>query len=222
MALISFKHQLIFVKTTKTAGTSVEIDLSAKLEPEAVVTPIYPPVDGHVARNHLDGAGNPLFFNHMPARKIREILGADKFDAMTRICIEREPVTKCISHFHMLRNSALHNPDGAYQLSWDEYVAQGKFPLDLPKYTMMQDDQRLSLVTHVLRYDRLSRDLPPLLKSLGIEGFSLTSRAKSEYSADVLITPDQVTEAQRQKIERAYRPTTQFLSRFAGIDWSQP
>lgn len=222
MALVSFKHKLIFVKTTKTAGTSIETDLSQRLEPEAIVTPIYPPEDGHVARNHLGADGNPLFFNHMPAKQIREILGAETFQSMTRICVEREPVSKCISHFHMLRNSALHNPEGAYQLNWDEYVNKGDFPTDLPKYTLMQDDQPVSLVTHVLRYDRLASELPMLLNSLGIPDFSLRTRAKSEYSRKVLITPDQVTAAQRDKIERAFRPTTQFLGQFANIDWSQP
>lgn len=105
MALVSFKYGLVFVKTAKTAGTSIETDLSQRLEDNAIVTPVIPPEPGHVARNYLGPDGTPAFRNHMPARQIRALIGAERFNAMTRICVEREPVEKCISQFHMLRNA---------------------------------------------------------------------------------------------------------------------
>lgn len=215
MALISFKYRFIFVKTTKTAGTSIETDLSQRLEDEAIVTPIIPAEDGHVARNYLDEAGEPLFFNHMPASLIRDRLGEQTFGQMTRICVEREPVEKCISHFHMLRNSAIHNPDGAYQHSWADYVAEKKFPNDVFRYSENRDGQRVSMMTHILRYDRLSQDLPALLADLGIPDFHLTTRAKSEYSRNRLISPEQVTPEQRATIYEAFAPSL----RVSGIDW---
>lgn len=222
MALVSLDHNLIFLKTRKTAGTSIETDLSQRLEPRAIVTPIFPPMPGHEARNYQNEQGEPLYFNHMHGRLVRDRLGAEKFNSMTRICVEREPVRKCISYFHMMRNSALHNPDGAYQHSWDEFVEAGDFPIDLDMYSEVKEGRRVSLVTHILRHDRLEVELPALLADLGIPDFILKSRAKSEYSRNVLITPDQVTPAQRARIENAYRETTQFLGQFAGIDWSQP
>ncbi len=39
MALVSFKYNIVFVKTQKTAGSSIEVDLGARLEESAVVTP---------------------------------------------------------------------------------------------------------------------------------------------------------------------------------------
>ncbi len=50
--IISHEHRFIFVKTRKTAGTSVEVFLADHVEPGAIVTPVRPPVEGHVARNH--------------------------------------------------------------------------------------------------------------------------------------------------------------------------
>lgn len=222
MALVSFDHNLIFLKTRKTAGTSIETDLSQRLEPGAIVTPIIPPMPGHEARNYQNEKGEPLYFNHMHARQVRDRLGEEKFQSMTRICVEREPVRKCISYFHMLRNSELHNPGGAYQLSWDEFVEAGEFTIDLDMYSEVKEGRRVSLVTHILRHDRLETELPALLTKLGIPGFTLQARAKSEYSRNVLVTPDQVTPSQRARINEAYRENTQFLDQFAGINWSQP
>lgn len=217
MALISFQHRFIFVKTQKTAGTSVETDLSPRLEPEAIVTPIIPPEPGHVARNYQDDQGNALYFNHMPLTLIRERLGAGQFNSMARICIEREPVSKCISHFHMLRNSPIHDwPDGVTR-SWDEYVEEGRFPYDLQRYSEVVDGERQSLVTHVLRYDRLKTDLPALMAVFGIPDFQLKARAKAEYSQNRLITPDQVTPEQRKRIMDAFRPSAELLH----LDWDQ-
>lgn len=216
MALISFKHRLIFVKTRKTAGTSIETDLSQRLEDDAIVTPIIPPEPGHVARNYQNAEGKALYFNHMSASLIRDRLGKDRFDSMTRICVEREPVEKCISHFHMLRNSDIHNSDGAYQHSWADYVEEGKFPNDVNHYSEKHDGTRVSLMTHILRYDRLKQDLPALLEQLGIPGFRLTSWAKSVYSKNRLVSPEDVTAQQRAVIYKAFEPSL----RISQIDWS--
>lgn len=218
MTIISFRHGFVFVKTRKTAGTSIEADLSPRVELLAVVTPLSPPVPGHRPRNHLGPDGARLFSNHMPATAIRDRLGAGRFDAMFRFCVERDPVDKCISHFHMLRNSALHNPDGAYRLTWREYVEDGRFPIDLDKYTERRDGRRRLLVDRVLRYDRLNTDLPALMDTLGIPGFALKTRAKSDYSRNILIRRDQVTAAERRRILEAFAPTLDAT----GLDWEAP
>ena len=40
--IISHKHKFIFVKTRKTAGTSIEIGLSKFCGPEDIITPLAP------------------------------------------------------------------------------------------------------------------------------------------------------------------------------------
>ena len=46
--IISHKYRFIFVKTRKTAGTSVEAYLSQHCGDSDVLTPIHPPLPGHV------------------------------------------------------------------------------------------------------------------------------------------------------------------------------
>src|SRR2546423_13120506 len=57
--IISHKHRFIFIKTGKTAGTSIEVFLSQHCGPDDIVAPIYPHVETHVPRNFA-GYFNPL------------------------------------------------------------------------------------------------------------------------------------------------------------------
>lgn len=214
MALISFEKKLIFIKTTKTAGTSIEVDLSARLEPSAIVTPIFPAVAGHVARNHDVAGSKRGFYNHMTALEIRELIGARDFDRFTKICVERNPVTKCISHFNMLHNSPHHRKP--YGENWEAYCAAGQFPVDTAKYCTQEAGKPRLMVDHVLRYERLDEDLPALLEEHGIHGFALCTRAKSDYSRNVIVTPDQITPAQAAKIANAFAETLSIT----GMTWN--
>jgi hypothetical protein len=49
--IVSHEHRFIFIKTHKTAGTSVEVALSGLAGDDAIVTPVHPPEPGHQARN---------------------------------------------------------------------------------------------------------------------------------------------------------------------------
>ncbi|MEQ8403741.1 MAG: hypothetical protein RKE49_01500 [Oceanicaulis sp.] len=209
MTIVSFQYNFVFIKTTKTAGTSVEIELSRRVEPGAVVTPVLPVEDGHHARNYQDGAGETRFFNHMTASLIRERLGRERFDAMFRLTIEREPVDKCLSHFHMLKNRADEHglpPAERRALTWERYVEAGKFPIDTAKYTDPEAPQGV-LVDRVLAYESLAETLPAVMEAQGLNGFALHARAKSQYRRRRLVTRDDVTPAQRRAIYAAFLPT---------------
>lgn len=212
MALISFKHKLIFIKTTKTAGTSIEVDLSQRLEDSAIVTPIFPEVPGHRVRNYIVADDERGYYNHMRATQIRDFLEADRFDRFTKICVERDPVDKCISHFHMLHNSPDHKQDLAE--TWDSYCAAGRFPVDIHKYTEIgEDGTRHVLVDHILRYENLPTELPAVLAQVGINDFHLKTRAKSEYSKIKLLRAADVKPHHRVIIEQAFSETTEVIQR---------
>jgi hypothetical protein len=132
--VISHKHRFIFLKTLKTAGTSIEVFLSGVCDERDVVTPIYPPVPPHAARNY-QGLFNPLrgrsareiasncfdcvrlrkFYNHIRCYRLRDRLPPRLWDGYFKFCVERNPWDKTLSFFYMLKNRDWHvhrNPDG--------------------------------------------------------------------------------------------------------------
>jgi hypothetical protein len=170
--IISHKYRFIFVKTLKTAGTSIEVFLSQHCGPLDVVTPILPHVEPHVARNH-DG-----YFNHMPASEIRARVAPDVWRTYFKFCVERNPWDKTLSYYHMM------NFRQGGGLTLDHFLAGNDFPINAPKYTEPRDPERV-IVDRVLRYERLFEDLGRVFRHLGIafDG-TLGVNAKSEYRTD--------------------------------------
>lgn len=201
MTIISFEHNFIFVKTAKTAGTSIEIELSKCIEEEAIVTPIWPPIRGHRPRNFQRPGAD--FLTHMSARRIKEYLGETTFNRMFKFCFEREPVAKCLSHFHMARNSRYHNLEG-YRKTWAQYCDDKDFPIDAGKYSEIKDGVPYKIVDVVFPYEELSSSLGRVTEMLKIPGFKLEATAKSEFSKKQILTIDEVEQRQRDAIYDAF------------------
>jgi len=197
--LISHDYRFIFIKTRKTAGTSLEVELSRLMGESDVVTPILPPEEGHVARNFI--VNGTKLYNHMPAAKVRGVVGRKVFDSYLKFCIEREPVDKCISYYSMLRNSPAHRR-GNETLTWEEYLRRRDFPLDDALYLGFWGNL---LVDRILHYERLPQELPLLCKDLGIPFERLQTRAKSGFRNDVPVTLQD-----RKEIYKAFRKSLRY------------
>ncbi len=170
--IISHKHRFIFVKTRKTAGTSIEVFLSKHCGQSDIVTPIIPRVEGHVPRNHKG------FFNHIPAHAIRQRIDSSVWNEYFKFCVERNPWDKTLSHF--FRKRGLRDPT----LTLDAYLASGKLPLNYMSYTEPTNPAHI-IVDKVLYYEDLTNGLRCVFSRLGIpfDG-SLGVNAKSGYRTD--------------------------------------
>ena len=170
--VISHRHKFIFIKTSKTAGTSLEVFLSDVCGEEDVLTPIIPHVEPHRPRNFKDGG----FFNHMPGQQIAGLISPEIWDNYFKFCVERNPWDKTLSHFHMLKYRA-EEP-----LSLAQYFEKKSFPRDFGKYTNTMGEL---LVDKILRYETLDQELGSLFADLGIPyAGSIGVWAKSAYRTD--------------------------------------
>ena len=176
--VISHKYRFIFVKTPKTAGTSLEVFLSGVCGDDDVLTPIEPHVPPHRARNYQAGG----FYNHMPAREIRDRLEPEVWNSYFKFCVERNPWDKTISHYYFLKGYLEQRNGSNEPLTLAKYFDRGMSCSSTDLYADV--DGRL-IVDRVLRYEQLAEDLKSIFSPLGIS-FSgeLGVRAKSEYRSD--------------------------------------
>ena len=216
--IISHKYKFIFIKTQKTAGTSIEVFLSQCCGENDIVTPIYPHVEPHRARNY-QGIWNPLpeilqervrgirgtvknliqrkkFNNHIPALLVRQRTPKKVWNSYFKFCVERNPWDKTLSHYHMVNDNA------GGGISFDEYLDKGNFSINSPKYTTPDG---AVLVDKVIKYESLMDELEIVFQELGIpfDG-SLGVRAKSEHRKDRRPYQDVFSDKQRDIIETAF------------------
>lgn len=209
--ILSHKHRFIFIKTGKTAGTSIEVFLSEHCGPDDVLTPITPPEEGHTPRNYQgmvpafrelrarDGllaalrhpfAKRKRFYRHMPAWIVQTRVPPEVWQNYFKFCVERNPWEKVLSHYHMLS----HRQGGT--LSLDQYFARGKFPVNYRRYTDPPGSR--IIVDRVVRYEHLSEQLAEVFARLNIPfSGSLGVKAKGGYRKDR--TPYQLVFNQEQR-----------------------
>jgi DNA-binding cell septation regulator SpoVG len=222
VVIISHRHRFIFMKTRKTAGTSLEIALSAHCGPEDVITPIVPEDEATRAELGFPGPQNcripldrfpfgqgqhtprqvaamvrrrkaPQYFNHIPAAQVRRAIGRDVWDSYFKFTIERNPFDKAVSGYWY------------YTKKKDQRPKLEDFLLGLPPKTM-SDWHIYSIgqeiaVDFVARQERLVHDLDLLSARLGINISMPSTRAKGGHRQDRRHFSESLTPLARSRIE---------------------
>lgn len=150
--IVSLAHRFVFIKTIKTAGSSIEVLLSQCCEEQAIVTPLYPPEAGHRPRN-FDDLG---FEAHSPAAMIRARLGAPAWDGLVKITVERNPWDKMVSWYGWQRHLA------GFDHNFREFVAlcaeRGRWPYLFPASAELYTVDGAVCLDRVIRFERLTED----------------------------------------------------------------
>ena len=220
--IISHKHRFIFVKTQKTAGTSIETFLSQYCGNGDVLTPFGKPVDTHMPRNY-EGYFNPIpelilargkgrkktlrqllrrekFHSHIPAYKIRARIRKNIWSSYFKFCVERNPWDKTLSHYYFIKRKEKYR----HISSLDQYLAEGNSCLNFHLYTGYHNSN-VVLVDRIIKYESLMEQLGEVFSMLSIPfNNSLNVRAKGEYRADRRHYRDVLTEGQITKIHEIY------------------
>ncbi len=177
--ITSHEHRFVFMKTLKTAGTSVEIALSRVCGPDDVITPL--PEDDEVLRRERGGRAPQHFtapplrarvHEHIRASKVRPVLGREVWDAYFKLAIERNPWDAVVSlYFWMRRNGkvdtferflTMPNIETLAQRNYQAYHLRGEIAVD-----------------RVLRFERLADDLADVWRHLDLPGTPDLPHAKS-------------------------------------------
>ncbi len=179
MTVISYAHEVIFLKTRKTAGTSVELWLSSIAGSTDVLAPLDPADEqvragiGRRAQNHWIPAHRygprdvarrlagrrPRYYNHMPADAVRTLVGDKVWDSFLKVTVERDRYDRALSMFRWKTR-------GSNEADLAEFLH--RFPLDklanAPIYSI--DGEVVADV--VLDYASLDDDTTALQRLLGV------------------------------------------------------
>ena len=123
--IISHKYKFIFLKTSKTAGTSIEIALSKFCNENDVITPISPKDELVRADLGYKGPQNymfPLsdykitdwvnvlfkyknkrwkqFYNHITAQRVQNMIDSNIWNTYYKFCFERNPWDRVVSQYY--------------------------------------------------------------------------------------------------------------------------
>lgn len=213
--IISHRNKFIFLKTNKTAGTSVEIALSKFCGPEDIITPISPE-DEKVRRElgyrgaqnfampfknysvyesvkWLTGRFKKQFYNHIKAEEVKKSIGDEVWDSYYKFCVERNPWDRVISLYYHKYNCE-PRPSISEFLSSDD-------PLILKErgYELYTIDGQVA-VNRVCKFENLTEELEEVRKQLGLPEKLDLPRAKSQYRKDKRNYRDILGEGDKEKV----------------------
>lgn len=225
--ILSHAHRFIFIKTAKTAGTSIEIALSKFLGPEDVLTPTASRDDadrriagGRLPQNYrrtraqftlldlprlvLQGVPKARFHKHMGAAEIRSLISRQAWDSYFKFCVERNPWERAISLYYWRKKAGL-------QESLGEFVASGAL-MDLRRkgWNLYTIDGKIA-VDRILRFEDLESELEQVRQRLGLSGPFALPRAKGNARTDRRHYTEILTAEDRRRIAEMFREEIELM-----------
>ncbi|NOR57020.1 MAG: hypothetical protein GQ474_00675 [Sulfurimonas sp.] len=182
--IVSHKKKFIFIKTNKTAGTSIEIMLSEHCGDEDIITQISK--KDEIIRQNLGFRGPqnsdiPLskykiadflnifklkkksFYNHMSSAEIIENIGLDKWNEYYKFTFERHPVDRFLSFYFW------HNGKNS-KVSISQFLKSDKIKLLKKRGRDLYMNEDKVLVDKIYKYEELESSMQDIKDKLNILG----------------------------------------------------
>ena len=168
--LVSHRHQFIYAKTLKTAGTSVESYFEpycmaegtwsqAEHRPETVTA------HGIIGHRSAGQRADRQWWNHMTAERIRRQLGDEQWARYYKFCVIRNPFDKALSMFYFQKQRGVFTPVGDTEPEQFEHWAASELLYSDRHIYVMED--RVAMDT-LIRYESLTQDIERVCVHLGL------------------------------------------------------
>ncbi len=218
--IISHKYKFIFIKTNKTAGTSVEIALSKFCGEKDIITPNeaedenirrsfgnrgpqhylaplkdYRLIDiyRYIARQRK----KDLFYHHISAKEIKQQISDDIWNNYYKFCFERNPWDRVISFYYWRLKK---NPKQTISEFINSGIPEVLHDFGYGRYTI--DDK--IVVDRVCLYENLSQELEYISNKLNLPEIPVLPKAKSAVRKDKRHYREILGPADKNNIEKLF------------------
>ena len=156
--IISYKHKFIFIKTRKTAGSTIELILRKQLGPDDIATKLGDEKCPCVNCNET-------LFSHTGHRYIAENW-PNEWKNYYKFAVDRNPWDKIVSAFFYWDTLYSDTPGVSTDQGFKKFAATPArtFPND---WNMYSDSNKL-VVDQLLQYENLHKEFPEVCKMLGV------------------------------------------------------
>lgn len=176
--LVSYRHNLIFIKRQKVAGTSIEMFLQKALGMGGeIIEPTHAIVSDKgiigfrgAKKNRRETYGDERWYNHIHAKDLRHELNRLDLDIWTRslkVAAIRNPFDQAVSHFYWCsrgRKLATSDDFSVVQQAFTKFVLDRNVALADPHLTI----DGINVIDRIIRFEALMGDLENLCGELGV------------------------------------------------------
>lgn len=174
VVVVSHRHRFIYLKTGKTAGTSVEIYFERFcIDPEQPFDEVHEH-EALVSDWGIVGYRGPnpvgqLWFNHMPAASVRDLVGPEVWNGYYKFCVVRNPFDKAVSTFwfqisDLERRRLAGAPFADVRKAFRVWALGSPFVDDRDVFLI----DGHPIVNFFVRYEQLADDLEVVCRKVGV------------------------------------------------------
>ncbi len=204
--LISHRYKFIYLKTTKTAGTSVEVALEPYALPINFKRDKENKNDAVVTEYGIVGArgkcGNQhQWFHHMGARKVKAQIGDDIWNSYYKFCNIRNPWDKTVSAFHFHHSEIKNEKKEIIFRTFKDWLEQGE---NLMHDRAIYFINNAPVADDVIRYETLASDLHRICNRFGVPTVEIPTLKSKERGAEKIDFREYYNEKSKKLIEKLY------------------
>ena len=203
--IISYRHNFIFIRTRKTASSTIE----------AVLTPCLRPKDIYVEGVHFRGGDQSPYpgfergIQHMTAAQMKTLVSPEFWNNCFRFTAERHPYEKAVSlaYYRCGRSVEKNRPNVPFEHMLDKVIRAGNYG-SYKYYTIAGQ-----LAAHdFIRHETLKSDLERIGTKFGIEIPSELPRKKGNYRKDPRPAREILSEQQKRTVYETCREEFELLA----------
>ncbi len=183
--IISHKYKFIFLRTEKTAGTSLTAALAAMVDPGDMVADMSRPGWAKFSPVHHGALKRKLprtfgLHVHATAAQAKAVIGAARFNSYFKFAVERNPWDRQVSLYFQRKNKRGQADDADFDRDMKSLLFRSTEYVRLNNWSIYAINNEI-VADEVIRYENLTAGLEKTFAHVGLKGVLNMPSLRSGY-----------------------------------------